>query len=162
MDVRIRKARKADLDAVVALIPRLRSFGSQWLRPADSLDRAEAEAIAHAVTSPPEGGVVLIAESPAIVGRVAGFAFAETSVDYFTREKHGHLAIIAVHAEAEGMGVGRKLLQAVEAWSTRRGYRFITLNVFAENERARRVYERAGYSQDTIRYAKEIRRGDCG
>jgi ribosomal protein S18 acetylase RimI-like enzyme len=84
-------------------------------------------------------------------------AYAETSVDYFTREKHGHLAIIAVDADAEGSGVGRNLIQTVEEWAASQGYRFITLNVFAENERARKVYERAGYSQDTIRYAKKLK-----
>jgi GNAT superfamily N-acetyltransferase len=160
MDIRIRNARRSDLKAVVALIPRLRSFGDQWLRPSDSLDRAESDAIANAITSLPEGAVVFVAESAVVQGGVAGFAYAESSVDYFTREKHGHLAIIAVHADAEGSGIGRKLLHAVEDWAMARGYRFITLNVFAENERARRVYERAGYSQDTIRYAKEIRSVD--
>jgi GNAT superfamily N-acetyltransferase len=160
MDIRIRKARRSDLEPVVALIPRLRSFGDQWLRPSDSLDRAESDAIAHAITSLPEGAAVFVAESPSVQGGVAGFAYAESSVDYFTREKHGHLAIIAVHGDAEGSGVGRKLLQAVEEWAMTRGYRFVTLNVFAQNERARRVYERAGYSQDTIRYAKEIRSVD--
>ncbi|HEV7838899.1 MAG TPA: GNAT family N-acetyltransferase [Gemmatimonadaceae bacterium] len=157
MGIRIRKARKSDLKAVVALIPRLRAFGSQWLRPDDSLDHAESEAIANAITSLPEGGVVFVAESPSLAGGVAGFAYAETSTDYFTRETHGHLAIIAVHGEAEGTGVGRKLLEAVEEWSAARGYRFITLNVFAQNERARKVYERAGYSPDTLRYAKKLK-----
>ena len=156
MEIRIRPARQSDKDPVVALVPRLRAFGSQWLRPDDALDRAEGEAIARAISAPPDGAIVLIAESSAVENKVAGFAYAETATDYFTREKHGHLAIIAVHADAEGHGVGRQLIEAVEDWATTLGYRFITLNVFAENDRARKVYERAGYSPDTIRYAKEL------
>jgi RimJ/RimL family protein N-acetyltransferase len=55
------------------------------------------------------------------------------------------------------------LLDATEAWAAAQGYRFITLNVFAANARARAVYERAGYAADTIRYAKELsRRGGGG
>jgi len=52
--------------------------------------------------------------------------------------------------------VGRALLAAVEAWSVARGHRFVTLNVFADNARARAVYERAGYAPDTLRYLKTL------
>jgi membrane protein YdbS with pleckstrin-like domain len=37
-----------------------------------------------------------------------------------------------------------------------RGFIFATLNLFAGDERARAVYERAGYTPQTIRYAREL------
>ncbi|MFL5381598.1 MAG: GNAT family N-acetyltransferase [Longimicrobiaceae bacterium] len=83
-------------------------------------------------------------------------ALANTATDYFTHERHGHLSIIIVSGEGEGRGVGRALLDAVERWSAAQGHRFITLNVFSGNERARRVYERAGYGPDTVRYVKKL------
>ena len=92
----------------------------------------------------------------------AGVAYAETATDYFTGERHGHLAILIVAEGGEGRGVGRALLAAVEAWAAARGYRYVTLNVFAANARARSVYERAGYVPDTVRYAKELPRPDGG
>jgi GNAT superfamily N-acetyltransferase len=64
---------------------------------------------------------------------------------------------LIVAAAAEGRGVARALLAATEAWAAARGYRFVTLNVFAANTHARRVYERAGYVEDAIRYIKELR-----
>jgi GNAT superfamily N-acetyltransferase len=156
VEIRIRDARPSDRDPVLALVPRLRSFGPGELRPASDLDRAESEVLARVITSLPEGARLLVAEAEGAEPAVVGVAYAETATDYFTREQHAHLAILSVAQAVEGQGVGRALLDAVEAWARALGRRFITLNVFADNDRARHVYERAGYAPDTIRYAKVL------
>jgi GNAT superfamily N-acetyltransferase len=138
---------------MMSVVPRLRAFGPPPLRPHDALDRAERDTLTRALATPADDAVVLVAE---LDGSPAGVAYAHTATDYFTGELHGHLSIIAVAEAGEGRGVGRALLAAVEEWSAARGHRFITLNVFAGNGRARAVYERAGYGQDTIRYVKEL------
>lgn len=154
MTVHVRAATPADRDFITGVVPRLRAFGPPPLRPADALDRAEVEALRQALDDPAPNSVLLVAELEGV--GPAGVALADTAVDYFTHERHGHLSIIIVSEEGEGHGVGRALLEAVEAWSAARGHRFITLNVFAGNQRARRVYERAGYVEDTVRYVKEL------
>ena len=155
MRVTIRAPVAGDREQILALIPRLRAFGPPALRPIEDLDRAESEAITKALDAPPAGSVVLVAESDGMSG-VAGVAYVETHEDYFTNEKHAHLSILSVAEEAEGHGVGRALLNAVDEWTRARGYRFVTLNVFGGNERARRVYERAGYQVDAVKYLKPI------
>jgi len=152
--LRVRAAVQQDHDFMMEVVPRLRAFGPPPLRPDDALDRAERETLARALASPSDEATLLVAE---LDGTPAGVAYAHAATDYFTGEPHGHLSIIAVAEAGEGRGVGRALLAAVEAWSAARGHRFITLNVFAGNERARAVYERAGYGQDTVRYVKELR-----
>jgi GNAT superfamily N-acetyltransferase len=152
--VRVRAAIEADRESVVALVPRLRAFGDVPFRTADTHDRAERDTLERALSAPGEDAVVLVAE---LEGRgPAGVAVAQTATDYFTGERHGHLAILAVSESAEGQGVGRALLSATEAWARSRGYGFLTLNVFAANARARAVYERAGFAPDTVRYAKVL------
>jgi len=141
---------------MLGVVPRLRAFGPPPLRPADALDRAERKALERALAAPSPDAVVLVAELDSM--GPSGVAYAETAIDYFTGERHGHLAILAVAAEGEGQGVGRALLAAIEAWATERAYRFLTLNVFAGNSRARAVYERAGFGLDTVRYVKELTR----
>jgi GNAT superfamily N-acetyltransferase len=153
--VQVRPAAATDRPFVLGIVPRLRAFGTPPLRPAVALDAAERRALERALETPTEDATLLVAELDD--AGPAGVAYAETAVDYFTGERHGHLAIIAVSETGEGRGVGRALLQAVEEWASRRSYRFVTLNVFAGNGRARRVYERAGYAPDTIRYYKELR-----
>jgi GNAT superfamily N-acetyltransferase len=56
----------------------------------------------------------------------------------------------------EGKGVGRALLDAIEAWSVASRHRFLTLNVFVANAHAQKFYERAGYAPDTMRYYKKM------
>ncbi|MBA3338624.1 MAG: GNAT family N-acetyltransferase [Geodermatophilaceae bacterium] len=154
MNITLRPAVPSDRDALLALVPRLRSFGDPPLRSSDALDETERETLTRALDTPEADALVIVAELAR--GELGGVAYAQTVTDYFTRERHGHLGIIAVAAEGEGRGIGRALLVAVEQWATDLGYRFISLNVFAANARARAVYERAGYALDTLRYYKEL------
>jgi GNAT superfamily N-acetyltransferase len=152
--ITIRDATAADREFIVALVPRLRAFGPPPLRPVDALDYAERLTLERALDEPMADALLIVAELAGV--GPAGVAYAETWIDYFTGEQHGHLGILIVAEAAEGHGVGHALLEATEAWAAARGYRFVTLNVFAGNSHARRVYERAGYVQDAIRYVKEL------
>lgn len=154
MTVLVRPATSDDRDAALALVPRLRAFGTVPLRSAADLDRAEREALRGALAAPRADAAVLVADLPGMP--VAGLAYVHEAADYFTREVHGHLAILVVAGGAEGRGVGRALLAAAEEWAAGRGHRFLTLNVFAANVRARAVYERAGFAPDTLRYFKPL------
>lgn len=152
--ITIRPATAADRAFVLDLVPRLRAFGPSALRPSEALDSAERRTLERAFDALPGGAVLLIGEHPA--EGALGMAYAETATDYFTREAHGHLAILAVAESGEGRGVAPALLAAVERWAADQGYRFVTLNVFAGNARARAAYEKAGYGPDIIRYIKEL------
>jgi ribosomal-protein-alanine N-acetyltransferase len=78
-------------------------------------------------------------------------------VDYFSGEKHGYIADLAVSRSSEGRGVGRILLEAAEDWACANGYRLLTLYVFSVNARAQRVYERHGFQPELVKYVKVIR-----
>ena len=80
-----------------------------------------------------------------------------SAVDYFTHETHSHVSDLAITREAEGRGVGRALMTAAESWASSRGHRLLTLNVFDANHRARRLYDRLGYTPDTTKLVKVLR-----
>ena len=151
----IRGARASDREGALALVPRLRDFGPSSLRPVEALDAGETRALGNWFDGPPPGTALLVAEDGE--GAVLGIAYAEEETDYFTRQPVGHLGILAVAAVAEGRGVGRALIAAFEDWATARGFRLVTINVFAANARATAVYERSGYEKDVVRYAKALR-----
>ena len=65
-----------------------------------------------------------------------------------------HLEAIAVAEIAEGRGVGKALMEAAEVGARERGALSMSLHVFSTNERARRVYKRAGYDEEMIRCIK--------
>lgn len=58
----------------------------------------------------------------------------------------GHITGMMVHADEQGRGVGRSLLDAlIERASADAGLHQLTLNVTAGNEVAERLYERSGF-----------------
>ncbi len=57
-----------------------------------------------------------------------------------------HLARVIVRPDARGRGFGRALVRALLERAASRGARLATLNVYTENEAARRLYEAAGFT----------------
>ena len=74
--VRVRAATAADREFVLGVVPRLRAFGPPPLRPAAALDRAERDALAHALAVPSDDALLLVAEAG---GVPAGVAYAQTA-----------------------------------------------------------------------------------
>ncbi len=149
--MQVRAAVRSDEPWVRSLIPRLHEFGPPAHRPVAVMNDAEATATAAAI----EGGAdrtVLIAVDDD--GTRLGFVHLETAIDFFTHERHGHVSTLVVDSAGEKRGLGRALLQAAERWARERGYRLLTLNVFEGNAAARRLYARAGFTVDTIKYVK--------
>jgi GNAT superfamily N-acetyltransferase len=151
----VRPAREDDRDFILALVPRLMEFGPPpWYDAARNV-ATDLETIGGILREMPEGTAVLVAEDER--GSRLGFIHLDSRVDYFTREEVGHVSDVVVAPEAEGCGAGRALMAAGEEWARGRGYRLLTLNAFAKNERARRLYERLGFGEDTVKYVKELR-----
>ena len=76
--------------------------------------------------------------------------------ELLSHEPSAHLEAIALDPAAEGRGVAQALLAAAEAAASARGALTMTLHVFAVNERARRLYDRAGYDGELMRYIKAL------
>jgi GNAT superfamily N-acetyltransferase len=83
-----------------------------------------------------------------------GWAFAyEEHGELFITEperRHGFLAEIFVMPDARGKGLGRALIAACEDWARGRGHQLLTIGVLANNARAIRAYEGAGYAPYTL------------
>lgn len=149
-----RPAVPADEAFLLGLTPQLAAFPVPAWRTAVEIDRADHGILLAALRRPSPDTAILVAESPD--GQPAGFVFVSTKIDYFTRERHAHVEIVAVETRAQGQGVGRALMDGAELWAALRGDRVITLNVFDANTRAREVYARLGYLPETIHYRKAL------
>ena len=152
-DLKIRPATSADAPLLAALAVRLASFPlPQWRTP-DSIATADAGAMTEAIKAGSDDNQVVIAERD---GVPVGCLHILLIQDFFG-VSHGHISVLATTVEAEGTGVGRRLIAYAEQWTTRRGLSLMTLNVFAGNERARRLYDRSGFEIEMFKYAKRIR-----
>jgi ribosomal protein S18 acetylase RimI-like enzyme len=151
----IRPARHDDEAFLVSLLPRLADFPLPAWRTADDIARGDRQILVDALHGRIEHAAVLVAElSPG--GERAGYVFATTKHDYFTRAAHAHVEVIAVEPGAERRGVARALMDAIEAWARLRGYPWLTLNVFDRNTRAKALYDKLGYEPETVRYRKSL------
>jgi ribosomal protein S18 acetylase RimI-like enzyme len=150
----IRPARPNDEPFLIALTRRLTEFPVPWWRTPAQVEAADHRLLRETLHAPSAETSVLVAEEPR--GTPVGFVLTSTRQDYFTNEPHAHVEVLSVEPEAEGRGVGRLLMEAAEAWARERGYRRITLNVFAANDRAQGMYRHLGYESETVRYHKQL------
>jgi ribosomal-protein-alanine acetyltransferase len=123
----IRSAEARDLDDLARL--------EDAAFPGDRLDR---RAFRHALGSATID-MLVAEEGEAFLGYV--------QLQRRTGSMLARLTSVAVAAEAAGKGVGRELVSAAEDLARKKGCDRIRLEVRADNDRARHLYERAGYRQ---------------
>lgn len=154
MPFTIRPYTPSDQDFILDLLPRLSAIDLPPRRTRAELDEYNQAAMQKAMGQMPADAALLVARDEAQTP--AGFIYLTTESDYFTGDKLGYISDLAVVPKFEGQGVGRLLMSAAEDWAREKGYRVLTLDVFAGNERARRVYEKLGYGAEVVKYAKTL------
>jgi len=146
--LRIRPVEQSDATAIVALAGRFADVRPGWRGYAEVVAGTE-RALSAAVHEPRDDRAVFVA----LDGETfAGFVFVDTEIDFFTGEPHAHISEIAV--VRDGLGAGRALMAAAEAWAAARGSRYVSLHVTAKNTRARALYERLGFEVEHTRLTK--------
>jgi len=153
-DINIRTASASDQDFILSLIPRLVEFGPPTWRDVSQMISTDLQVLSDQLTNQPPDTAFFVAEDEK--GLPLGFIHLQTGKDYYHHERHGHIANVIVAPESEGRGIGRILIEKGEEWARSQGYRWLTLSVFAQNTRAREVYERLGYGEDIMKYVKKL------
>jgi ribosomal protein S18 acetylase RimI-like enzyme len=114
----------------------------------------DTQVLSDKLMNKPPGTAIFIAEDDQ--GVALGFIHLQSGKDYYYHEDHGHIADLIVAPEGEGRGIGRVLIEKGEEWARAQGFRWLTVSVFAQNLRAREVYQRLGYGEDIMKYVKEL------
>jgi GNAT superfamily N-acetyltransferase len=144
--IELRDATAADVEGVAALFLRCWRGSYADVLPAQVIgvfDEAGSEQLwGRALGSPRPGtrGVVAVED-----GRVVGIVRVGRDPDEPTV---GHVFSLYVDPDAQGSGVGGRLLADAEGWFRAEGLAAATLWVFEANERARGFYTRHGWSPD--------------
>ena len=161
-EANLRPARKRDARAFLALFRALDSEsefmmfepGERPITPARMRAR-----IAAAETGGRER--LIVAVSPEAAGGAAvldGFVAGIGGPGY--RNSHALNIVLGVRRAASGRGLGRRLLDALEADARERGIHRLGLGVLASNVRAIALYERAGFVREGVRrHATRLRSG---
>lgn len=153
--ISIRPAVGADSGFVAGLAGAILELGSPAWSAEDRAGlapRFEA-ALAGATAAGDESAAVLIAER-ADGGRL-GFVSLKTSTD-LTGGMRCRVADLAVAEDERGIGAGRALMEAAEAWARRHGIARLELDVWSANKRALAFYRRLGFAAESLRLTKPV------
>src|SRR5579859_1279091 len=144
-----------DDDFILGLVPRFVDFSlPPWRRRHECIEGIRNDLRRH-LDEQPVNSYLFVAEGDD--GALVGFVHLQKTQDYFTGRSNCHISDLAVAKAYEGRGVGRALLEHAETWAREHRCQLVTLAVFPGNERARAVYESAGYAADLLRLAKPVR-----
>src|SRR3954451_21784865 len=154
MSHQIRPATPADIEQILELFPRLAAFDLPANRSAEDLWRGDAELLRLWGMGAAPQCLVHVAVDPQQA--ILGIAMAQLREELLSHEPSAHLEVIVVRDDAEGQGIGKAVIHSIEQAVRTQGAGSITLHVFANNTRARAVYERLGYTGELIRYIKHL------
>ena len=150
----IRSATPDDVEAILAIMPRLAEFDVPASRDPQHLWMHDAAMLRSWSEGNKDDCFVHVAVAQD--ERIAGFAMVSLRPELLSEAPSSHLEAIAVAPGFERLGIGARLLRDAESEAARRGAETITLHVFAANTRARSLYEREGYCGELMRYIKPL------
>jgi len=153
MNFTIQPACAADADAVLELIPRLADFSVPVNRNPEDLWRGDAEVFRAWVAGERPDVEVLVAR---VEGKTVGVSMFSFRKEMLSGEPSAHLETLAISKDVEGYGIAKALMHDTEKLVIAKGARSITLHVFANNTRARALYERQGFDGELLRYSKML------
>ncbi|WP_224270760.1 GNAT family N-acetyltransferase [Haloprofundus salinisoli] len=131
----------------VALAAGQREFGSHLCADANR------EKIYDAITRHIVIGGLLVARDPEIVG----FVMFEPEADGYEQDvSRGTIQNVYVEPAYRNEGVGSALLDAAESALADAGACVVRLDAMADNEAARRLYERRGYRLHRVELEKRV------
>lgn len=148
--VRVRPARAEDARGIAGI--HVRSWRATYAGTvsAAALDRLDVDQRAvvwtRRLAASGPGQTTLVAE---VAGRLAGFLLlGPTPDDDHDPATTGQVLAVHVDPDVTGHGIGGALLSRAVAALADAGYRAATLWAVSDNRRARRFYERAGWTPD--------------
>lgn len=154
MIIHLRPFAPSDVNFIESLIPRFSEFDLPAWRQRDEIDNTNLASLKKAMDTPEPGSAIFIAEDEA--GKRAGFLHLQTQTDYFNGEKIAYISDLAVDSAFEGQGIGRTLLDKAEDWAREQNCSLLTLYVFSNNSRARKIYEKLGFNEEVTKYVKPL------
>jgi len=153
--IHIRHANSNDTAFILSLVPRLTEFGPPSWRNEQGMTETDSGILADRLLNEYADTVIFIAADEN--NTALGFIHIQPGNDIYNKEKHGHISDLIVAPGAGGRGIGRLLMNKAEEWARSRQFRWLTLTVFAQNTRARKLYKEIGYGEDMIKCVKELK-----
>ena len=153
----IRVARSSDSDVLVEMAERLREGVAPWRNPQE-VRRAVIGWVRESLANlaDPDNGAFVAERN----GEVVGFVCASER-SHFAGEVDTYIGELVVAKKAEGVGIGRALVEAAEDWGRSRGRKRVVVDTGAANAPARQFYAALGYEEEDITVSRAIGGGNA-
>jgi ribosomal protein S18 acetylase RimI-like enzyme len=149
----IRVANEHDRTFIFELSPRLAEVAVLKWHSDEVVQKMQDEYITEMLIKTSTPQTTLIAEKDSIS---LGFIHARSHIDSISGETCGTVPLLAVSPEAQGLGIGKLLVESAENWAKNLGYRLLHLEVFAQNNGAYNFYQKQGFEAETIHMIKPL------
>jgi ribosomal protein S18 acetylase RimI-like enzyme len=150
--IAIRTGTGADLEAVLALAPRLAIGVAPWRDQAEALAAGRRWLEGSLAAAARGDGTVFVA---VIADQVLG-VISIGPIKHFTGEQDGYIGELAVAEHAARQGIGRALIGAADAWARGHGLAHLTLHTGARNAGARAFYAALGFVEEEVRLTRPL------
>jgi RimJ/RimL family protein N-acetyltransferase len=153
-EVILRAPRMEDLDDFLELINSLVDEGADIVVSEKTSREAEADWLGRLLADIEKGRVICVCAE--VAGKVIGNS--EVGKGTGRRSHTGTLGIVLKQGYREE-GIGTEMLRILVDESRKSGLKLLKLTLFDSNQRARHVYEKAGF-REVGRIPKAMRKGD--
>ena len=158
MALTIRPAQASDLDLLPALYRPADDLAAELLpgffKPTSDYERSRSEIEAQIADA---DALLLVAEDArGIVGLLMAALRKSPPWAGFVHRRYVEVVDLAVDAAARREGVGKRLMEAAEAWARERGADSVDLTVVEGNAPALALYESLGYRMRSHRMWKRL------
>ena len=150
--ISFRTAEMADLPRARELMPMLADFDVPARRDPTHLWDSDLQLFEAVLAGSAPNSFAEVATGPN--EDILGLILVTLREELMSHAPSAHLEAIVVAPEARGRGLGRQLLKRAEALTAEHGARSLSLHVFANNHRARSLYDASGYDSELIRAIK--------
>ncbi|MEO5979343.1 MAG: GNAT family N-acetyltransferase [Chryseolinea sp.] len=153
LDILVRTATLEDLDILMEF--ELGILGAE--RPFDPTLK-DGELRTHDLTA-----LVTASNSEVVIGVVdeqpigCGYAQIRDALDYLKHLQYAHVGLIYVKPEFRGNGVTRAMIGVLGEWILSMGVHEMRLEVYHDNVKARRAYEKAGFAPHMLSMRMDLR-----
>jgi ribosomal protein S18 acetylase RimI-like enzyme len=161
-EIQVREAKADDLEAMAEIWWQLMSEHAErdpeyW----GLIARGEAVKMFRKWREQNLGDAKHISLAAVAKGRVVGFVHGiiRERISIYPLNRVGYLNDIAVRRDSRGQGVGRALLDALEAAFRERGVRCLELMVDEDNPAAQKLYESSGFYVRQRQMVKKLEEG---
>ncbi|MGP1372631.1 MAG: GNAT family N-acetyltransferase [Almyronema sp.] len=93
---------------------------------------------------------------PASEQSPVGCLWLGNAIEQISGDRHAYILLLYVDPQHRRRGLGTALMQQAIAWATDRGDRQIDLQVFCQNQAGLKLYEKLGFSPQSIWMSKQL------